>query len=162
MLIARSVTRLYVDKRLYQVVLDTGERLAAKAVIIATGAQYNRPKLENLARFEGNGIYYAATCIESQWCEGGEIAVVGGGNSAGQAAVFLSQTAGHVDLLVRAGELSSTMSRYLIQRLTENPKIELHFNAEIVALEGESSLEGSHGGTETPEKSRSATFSIFS
>lgn len=77
MLIARSVTRLYGDKRLYQVVLDTGERLAAKAVIIATGAQYNRPKLENLARFEGNGIYYAATCIESQWCEGGEIAVVG-------------------------------------------------------------------------------------
>jgi len=141
MLIARSVTRLYGDKRLYQVVLDTGERLATKAVIIATGAQYNRPKLENLARFEGSGIYYAATCIESQWCKGGEIAVVGGGNSAGQAAVFLSQTAGHVDLVVRAGELSSTMSRYLIQRLTENPNIELHLNTEIVALEGESSLE---------------------
>jgi len=141
MLIARSVTRLHGDNRLYQVVLDTGERLSTRAVIIATGAQYNRPKLENLAKFEGNGTYYAATCMESQWCEGEEIAVVGGGNSAGQAAVFLSQTARHVDLLVRAGEFPSTMSRYLIQRLTENPNIELHFNTEIVALEGESSLE---------------------
>jgi len=141
MLIARSVTRLHGDNRPYKVVLDTGELLATKAIIIATGAQYNRPKLENLARFEGNGIYYGATCIESQWCEGQEIAVVGGGNSAGQAAVFLSQTAHRVHLLVRGAELSSTMSRYLIQRLTENPNIELHFNTEIVALEGESSLE---------------------
>ena len=141
MLIARSVTRLRGDNRPYQVVLDTGEFLATKAIIIATGAQYNRPKLENLAKFEGNGIYYAATCIESQWCGGEEIAVAGGGNSAGQAAVFLSQTAHRVHLLVRGGELSGTMSRYLIQRLTENPNIELHFNTEIVALEGESALE---------------------
>jgi thioredoxin reductase (NADPH) len=141
MLIARSVTRLHGHNRPYQVVLDTGELLATRTIIIATGAQYNRPKLENLARFEGNGIYYAATCIESQGCEGQEVAVVGGGNSAGQAAVFLSQTGRHVHLLVRAGELSSTMSRYLTQRLTENPNIELHFNTEIVALEGESSLE---------------------
>ena len=140
-LIARSVTRLHCDNRQYKVVLDTGELLATRAIVIATGAQYNRPKHENLAKFEGNGIYYGATCIESQWCEGEEIAVVGGGNSAGQAAVFLSQTARHVHLLVRAGELSSTMSRYLIQRLTENPNIKLHFNTEIVALEGESSLE---------------------
>jgi thioredoxin reductase (NADPH) len=141
MLIARSVTRLHGDNSPYQVVLDTGELLATRTIIIATGAQYNRPKLKNLARFEGNGIYYGATCIESQWCEGEEIAVIGGGNSAGQAAVFLSQTARHVHLLVRAAELSGTMSRYLVQRLTENPNIELHFNTEIVALEGESSLE---------------------
>jgi thioredoxin reductase (NADPH) len=141
MLIARSVTRLHGENRPYQVVLNTGELLTTKAIIIATGAQYNRPNLENLARFEGNGIYYGATCIESQWCEGAEIAVVGGGNSAGQAAVFLSQTARRVHLLVRAGEVSGTMSRYLIQRLTENANIELHFNTEIVALEGKSSLE---------------------
>src|SRR5580692_8547898 len=141
MLIARSVIRLHHDNHPYQVVLDTGEILATKAIIIATGAQYNRPKLENLSRFEGNGVYYGATCIESQWCEGEEIAVVGGGNSAGQAAVFLSQTAQRVHLLVRAGELSNTMSQYLIQRLIENPNIELRFNTEIVALEGESSLE---------------------
>jgi len=141
MMIARSVTGLNCDIRPYQVALDTGELLATRAIIIATGAQYNRPKLADLAKFEGKGIYYGATFIESQWCEGEEVVVVGGGNSAGQAAVFLSQTAHHVHMLVRAGELSSTMSRYLIQRLTENPNIELHFNTEIVALEGESSLE---------------------
>jgi thioredoxin reductase (NADPH) len=141
MLIARSVTRLSGNNRPYHIVLDTGEVLEARSVIIATGAQYNRPKLENLARFEGNGIYYAATSIESQLCEDHEVAVVGGGNSAGQAAVFLSQTARHVHLFVRAGELSSTMSRYLTQRLAENPNIELHFDTEIVALEGGSSLE---------------------
>jgi len=103
MLIARSVTRLHGDNRPHQVVLDSGELLATKAIIIASGAQYNRPELENLTRFEGHGIYYAATRIESQWCEGEEIAVGGGANSAGQAAVFLSQTARHVHLLVRAG-----------------------------------------------------------
>jgi thioredoxin reductase (NADPH) len=109
--------------------------------VIATGAQYNKPKIANLSEFEGKGVYYGATYIESQWCEGEQVAVVGGGNSAGQAAVFLSQTAHHVHMLVRAAELSSTMSRYLIQRLTENPNIELHFNTEIVALEGGPSLE---------------------
>jgi len=140
-MIARSVSRIDCDNRPYQVVLDTAESLATRAIVIATGAQYNKPQLANLGRFEGNGIYYGATYIESQWCEGEQVAVVGGGNSAGQAAVFLSQTAHHVHMLVRAGELSSTMSRYLIQRLTENPNIELHFNTEIIALEGESCLE---------------------
>jgi thioredoxin reductase (NADPH) len=141
MMIARSVARLQCDDRPYQVVLDTGEALATRSIVIATGAQYNKPQLANREKFEGEGIYYGATHIESQWCEGEQVAVVGGANSAGQAAVFLAQSAHHVHMLVRAGELSSTMSRYLIQRLTENPNIELHFNTEIVALEGESSLE---------------------
>jgi thioredoxin reductase (NADPH) len=141
MMIARSVARLQCDDRPYQVVLDTGEALATRSIVIATGAQYNKPPLANRERFEGEGVYYGATHIESQWCEGERVAVVGGANSAGQAAVFLAQSAHHVHMLVRGGELSSTMSRYLIQRLTENPNIELHFNTEIVALEGESSLE---------------------
>jgi len=136
MLIARSVTRLNCNRHPYEIVLDSGETLAARAIVIATGAQYNKPRLANLEKFEGEGIYYGATFIESQLCGGDEIAVVGGGNSAGQAAAFLSQTARKVHVLVRSGELSSTMSRYLIQRLTENPRIELHFNTEIVALEG--------------------------
>ena len=85
--------------------------------MIATGAQYNKPQLANLEQFEGEGIYYGATYIESQLCGSEEVAVVGGGNSAGQAAVFLSQTASKVHMLVRSGELSSTMSRYLIQRI---------------------------------------------
>ena len=136
-MIARSVVRLNCDRRPYEVVLDSGEALPARAIVIATGAQYNKPRLANLEKFEGEGIYYGATYIESQLCGGEEVAVVGGGNSAGQAAVFLSQTARKVHMLVRSGELASTMSRYLIQRLTENPRIELHFNTEIVALEGD-------------------------
>lgn len=141
MMIARSVARLDCDNRPYRVVLDTGETLATRAIVIATGAQYKKPELANRERFEGAGIYYGATHIESQWCEGERVAVVGGGNSAGQAAVFLAQTAHQVHMLVRSAELRSTMSRYLIERLTENPNIQLHFNTEIVALEGESSLE---------------------
>jgi thioredoxin reductase (NADPH) len=141
MMIARDVVRLNCDQRPYQVILDGGESLAARAIVIATGAQYNKLRLENLTQFEGKGIYYGATYIESQLCGGEEVAVVGGGNSAGQAAVFMSQTARKVHMVVRSGELSDTMSRYLIQRLTENPKIELHWNTEITALEGGDSLE---------------------
>jgi thioredoxin reductase (NADPH) len=141
MLIARSVVRLNCNRRPYQVVLDGGDTLPARAIVIATGAQYNKPKLANLEKFEGEGIYYGATYIESQLCENEEVAVVGGGNSAGQAAVFLSQTASKVHMLVRSAELSSTMSRYLIQRLAENPQVELHFNTEIIALEGGARLE---------------------
>jgi thioredoxin reductase (NADPH) len=122
-------------------VLDSGEAPPARAIVIATGAQYKKPRLRNLEKFEGEGIYYGATYIESQLCGGDEAVVVGGGNSAGQAAVFLSQTASKVHMLVRAGDLSSTMSRYLIQRLTQNPKIDLHFNTEIVALAGDGHLE---------------------
>jgi len=123
-------------------VLDSGGPLLARAIVIATGAQYNKPRLPNLEKFEGEGIYYGATFMESQLCEAEDVIVVGGGNSAGQAAVFLSQTARKVYMLVRGAELSSTMSRYLIQRLTENPGIELHLNTEIVALEGDARLEG--------------------
>jgi thioredoxin reductase (NADPH) len=141
MMIARKVVRLDCDRRPYHVLLDSGDAVATRAIVIATGAQYNKPALPNLEKFEGEGVYYGATFIESQLCEGEEVAVVGGGNSAGQAAVFLSETARQVHVLVRSGELSSTMSRYLIQRLTENPRIELHFRTEIVRLEGDGHLE---------------------
>jgi thioredoxin reductase (NADPH) len=141
MMIARSVVRLDCDRRPYRVFLDCGDPLATRSIVIATGAQYKKPSLANLEKFEGEGVYYGATFIESQMCESDEVAVVGGANSAGQAAVFLSQTARKVHMLVRAGELSSTMSRYLIQRLTENPRIELHYHTEIVALEGSTRLE---------------------
>jgi len=141
MMIARSVVRLNCDQRPYHVMLDGGQSLATRAIVIATGAQYNKPNLPNLGRFEGKGIYYGATYIEAQLCGGDEAIVVGGGNSAGQAAVFLSQTARKVHMLVRSSELSSTMSRYLIQRLTENPQIDLHYQTEIVALEGDDRLD---------------------
>lgn len=122
MMIARSVLGLNCAQRPYRVRLDGEEELAARAIVIATGAQYNRLALPNPARFEGNGVYYGATYMESQLCVGDEIAVVGGGNSAGQAATFLAQTASRVHMVVRSGGLSSTMSRYLIRRLAENPK----------------------------------------
>lgn len=140
-MIARSVIQLNCDKRPYEVVLDGNQPLKAKAIVIATGAQYSKPALNNLQEFEGKGIYYGATFIESQLCVDEEVAVVGGGNSAGQAAVFMSQTAKKVHMLVRSGGLAATMSRYLIQRIAENPQIELHINTEIVALEGEGHLQ---------------------
>jgi thioredoxin reductase (NADPH) len=141
MMVAHSVARLDCDQRPYKVVLDNGNRLPARAVIIATGAQYNKPRIANLEQFEGQGIYYGATYMEAQLCEQEETIVVGGGNSAGQAAIFLSQTARKVYLLVRSGELSDTMSRYLVQRIQENPAIELHYKTQIVGLDGGTHLE---------------------
>ena len=141
MMVAHSVEHLDCATRPYKVVLDNGNSLAARTVVIATGAQYNEPHIANLGKFKGQGIYYGATYMESQLCEQEEIIVVGGGNSAGQAVVFLSQTATKVHLLVRSNKLSDTMSRYLIQRIEENPAIEIHFKTEITALDGDSHLE---------------------
>jgi thioredoxin reductase (NADPH) len=139
--VARSVLRLDCDRRPYLVKLDDEEALATRTIVIATGAQYNKLALPNLERFEGNGVYYGATYMESQLCVSEELAVVGGGNSAGQAATFLAQTASRVHMLVRSSELSKTMSRYLIQRLEENPRVELHFHTEITGLDGGTHLE---------------------
>ncbi len=141
MMVAHSVERLDCARRPYKVVLDNGNRLPARAVVIATGAQYNKPRIAHLEQFEGQGIYYGATYMESQLCEEEDIIVVGGGNSAGQAAVFLSQTARKVHILVRSRQLSDTMSRYLIRRIEENPGIELHYKTEITGLEGGDHLE---------------------
>ena len=115
--------------------------MPARAVIIATGAEYRRPDLENLSQFEGSGVYYGATFVEAQLCGGDEVIVVGGGNSAGQAAVFLAQTAKRVHILVRSDGLADSMSRYLIRRIEENPAIVLHTRTEIVGLEGDGQLE---------------------
>ena len=141
MMVAHSVARLECDKRPYRVVLDNGTSLATRSIVISSGAQYNKPKIANLAKFEGQGVYYGATFMESQLCGGEDVIVVGGGNSAGQAAVYMSQTARKVYMLVRAKELASTMSRYLIQRIEENPAIEMHYRTEIIAMDGDTRLE---------------------
>jgi thioredoxin reductase (NADPH) len=141
MMVAHRVVQLRCRRRPYEVVLDNGNALAARAIVISTGAQYNRPAFAHLKRFEGQGIYYGATYIESQLCEDDDVVVVGGGNSAGQAAVFLSQTARKVHMLVRSEALSDTMSRYLIQRIADNSAINLHYKTEIVGLEGGTRLE---------------------
>jgi thioredoxin reductase (NADPH) len=141
MMVAHSVVRLNCDNRPYEVILDNGNKLATRAIVIATGAQYKKPTLANLRKFEGQGIYYGATYIESQLCKDEDVIVVGGGNSAGQAAVYLAQSARKVYMLVRSSGLSDTMSRYLIRRIEENPGIELHCNTEIVGMEGDAHLE---------------------
>jgi thioredoxin reductase (NADPH) len=140
-LIANTVTRLNCERRPYELSVDCGQTIRARAVVIASGAQYNKPKIDNLKKFEGQGIYYGATYIEAQLCGKEDAIVVGGGNSAGQAAVYLSQTAGKVHMLVRSSRLSDTMSRYLIQRIEENPAIEMHYCTEIVGLDGDAQLE---------------------
>ena len=140
-LIAKGANRLACDRKPYTVEIDSGPRVPARAVIIATGAEYRRLSLENLAQFEGAGVYYSATFVEAQLCAGQEVIVVGGGNSAGQAAVSLAQTAKRVYIFIRSAGLAESMSRYLIRRIEENPAIVLRTNTEIVALEGSDHLE---------------------
>lgn len=140
-MIARGATRLRCERKPYMIEIEGGAPLQTRTVIIATGAQYRKLPLENLARFEGTGVYYGATFIEAQLCGSGEAIVVGGGNSAGQAAMYLSQTAKHVHILIRSGSLADTMSRYLIHRIEANGRITLHPHTEIAALEGNERLE---------------------
>ena len=140
-LIAKDATRLACDRRPYAIQTSDGQRVPARTVVIATGAQYRRLPLENLSQFEGAGVYYGATHLEAQLCGGEEVIVVGGGNSAGQAAVFLAETVSRVYMLVRSGGLRESMSRYLIRRIEENPKIEQRTHTEITALEGSDHLE---------------------
>ena len=141
LLIARDAKGLSCERRPYFLKLEGDETLPSRTVVIATGAQYRKLPLENLARFEGAGVYYGATHLESQMCGGEDVIVVGGGNSAGQAAVFLAQTARHVYMLVRDDSLAQTMSRYLIRRIEESPNITLLTNTEITSLNGNSHLD---------------------
>ena len=141
LLIAKGARQLACDRRPYAIEIDESLRVPARTVIIATGATYRKPSIENLTQFEGAGVYYGATFMEAQLCRGEEAVVVGGGNSAGQAAVFLAQTAKRVHMLVRSKGLAESMSRYLIRRIEENPAIVLRTNTEIVALEGSNHLE---------------------
>jgi thioredoxin reductase (NADPH) len=141
LMIAKGARRLTCDRRPYTIEIDDGPRVPARAVIIATGAEYRKLSLPNLPQFEGAGVYYGATFMEAQLCAGEEVVVVGGGNSAGQAAVFLAQTARRVHMLVRSGGLAETMSRYLIRRIEQNPSIVLRTHAELTALEGSDHLE---------------------
>ena len=122
---------------------DNGEVLRARSVVVATGARYRRPEIESLAEFEGRGVWYWASPIEARLCTEQNIVLVGGGNSAGQAAVFLSGHASRIQMVIRGGGLGASMSRYLIERIEAAANIELIFNAEIAGLEGakEGSLE---------------------
>lgn len=139
--IIAKAARLGCDRRPYIVEAANGACIPARTVVIATGAEYRKPSLENLPRFEGAGVYYGATFLEAQLCSGEDVIVVGGGNSAGQAAVFLSQMSARVFLFVRSDGLAQSMSRYLVRRIEETPTIELRTHTEIVGLEGGEHLE---------------------
>ncbi|HXB56226.1 MAG TPA: FAD-dependent oxidoreductase [Vicinamibacteria bacterium] len=139
--VARTAVRLGCERRPYRIDAGAGVSVHARTVIIATGVQYRKPDLPNLRRFEGLGVYYSATAIEASYCRGEDLIVVGGGNSAGQAAVFLSGHGRRVHMLVRGPRLAESMSRYLIRRIEETSRIALRTRTQIEALDGESSLE---------------------
>jgi len=141
LMVGPAARRLACDKMPYALEIGDGQRLPARTVIIASGAEYRRLQIEGLPRFEGAGVYYAATFMEAQLCAGEEVIVVGGGNSAGQAAVFLAETARRVHMVIRAAGLADTMSRYLIRRIEDHPAIVRHVHTEIVSVEGNGHLE---------------------
>lgn len=141
LMVAHSVVHIDFSRRPYKVVLESGLKFNARTVVIASGAQYARLPVESADAFTGRGIYYNATHMEAQLCDSEEVVVVGGGNSAGQAAIFLAQTSARVHLLVRSRKLSESMSQYLIGRIEAHPKIEIHFLAQIVGLSGAEHLE---------------------
>ena len=134
-------TRLVCDNKPYEVVVEKGPPVSTRTIVIATGAEYRKPQCKNLPRFEGAGIYYSATFMEAQLCGGEEVIVVGGGNAAGQAAIFLAQSSKRVHMLVRSNGLEDNMSRYLIRRIEDTPAIVVHSHTEIAKLEGSDHLE---------------------
>ncbi len=134
-----AVERL--ENGLFCVKLDCSGQICTKAILIATGVQYRKLPLERLEEFEGNGVYYAATDMEARYCRDTEAAIIGGGNSAGQAAMFLSRTAKHVHVLVRGKSLSDSMSSYLTSRLESEPNITIHYNTQVAGLHGDGRLD---------------------
>jgi len=141
LMVAQSVVHIDSSRQPYKVVLESGLKFNARSIVIATGAQYARLPVEEAEAFTGRGIYYNATYMEAQLCDSEEVAVVGGGNSAGQAAVFLAHTSSKVHLLVRSRKLSESMSQYLIARIEAHPRIEIHYLTQIVAVTGTAHLE---------------------
>ncbi|MEO7109872.1 MAG: FAD-dependent oxidoreductase [Polyangiaceae bacterium] len=139
--VARSAVRFKCDGAgSYEIVLSNGELVRARAVVIASGARYRRLQFPDAAKFDNVGVYYGATNVEARLCAGDDVIVVGGANSAGQAAIFMSTQTKHVHMLIRGAGLAETMSRYLIKRIEDNPNITLHTHTEIVGFEGDDEL----------------------
>jgi thioredoxin reductase (NADPH) len=160
--LAAKATSLSFQDGVHRVTFDDGEAIQAKSVIIATGARYNRLPLDRLAEFEGVGVYYAATQAEAQACGTGPVAIVGGGNSAGQAALFLSHSCAAVHMIIRRDALDASMSRYLVDRIERNPRIVVWPSTHVTALTGTSQLEAVRLRREgQPETSKLAVTGLF-
>ena len=135
--IARTATGLDCTQHPFRIRINADESVRARSVVVASGARYRRLELENCAQFEGQGIHFAATAMEAQLCAGQQVAMVGGGNSAGQGAMFLARTAQHVHVIVRGQGLAATMSDYLVQRIASSPRITVHPYTEVTGVEGD-------------------------
>lgn len=159
----RRVTELMRDEDgLFCATLDNGAELCAKSVVVATGVQYRRLPWDRLEEFENAGVYYAATKSEARYCEQTDAYIVGGGNSAGQAAMYLSRSARHVHLLVRGSSLATSMSRYLSERLEADQRISIHYHSEIEALHGDERLEAiTISDKQSGDKRRKGTRAVF-
>jgi thioredoxin reductase (NADPH) len=160
--LAAKAASLSFQDGVHQVTFDDGEIVAARSVVIATGARYNRLPLDRLAEFEGVGVYYAATQAEALACRTGPVAIVGGGNSAGQAALFLSRSCGAVHVIIRRETLDASMSRYLVDRIEHNPRIVVWPSTQVTALAGTSQLQAVRLRREgQPETSDLAVTGLF-
>lgn len=137
----RAKTLMQCEKKRFHVTLDNNQSVSARSLIVSTGVQYRRMPLDRLDEFEGAGVYYAATETEARWCKGSEVAIIGGGNSAGQAAMYLTRYATHVHVLVRGPSLASSMSDYLLNRLIAHPAITVHTHTSVTGLHGDATLD---------------------
>ncbi|HEY0783209.1 MAG TPA: NAD(P)/FAD-dependent oxidoreductase, partial [Thermoanaerobaculia bacterium] len=161
-MIARSAVRLHGDRRPYEVEIDDGARVRGRTIVIASGAEYRHLPIESLSRLNGAGVHYLASPAEAQLCKGETVVIVGGGNSAGQAAVYLAGQASRVVLVVRKPQLADDMSRYLVRRIEESPTIEVRTSCEIVAAEGDRHLERVHcRNRETGEETVDTVHHLF-
>ncbi|MEM7615269.1 MAG: FAD-dependent oxidoreductase, partial [Pseudomonadota bacterium] len=155
----RTARRLEITPTGYRIVLCNGNDICTKSIVIASGVQYRRLPLDRLDEFEGAGVYYAATELEARFCKNTEAVIIGGGNSAGQAAMYLSRHAKHVHVVIRGAGLKASMSNYLLQRLENDPRITLHNHSEVTELRGENALSAvtlthRETGAETPIQTR--------
>jgi thioredoxin reductase (NADPH) len=161
--VPRRAKGLRSEEGYYAVQLDDGDRVIGRSIVIATGADYRKLPLDRRAEFDGAGVYYGATRMEAQLCEGEEVALVGGGNSAGQAALFLSEAASTVHMLLRGGDLEKSMSRYLVDRIRRTENVEVHLHTEAKALKGDDRLEAVVvENNQTGDKHTIATPALFS
>jgi thioredoxin reductase (NADPH) len=156
-----EVTGLRSEASFHVVVLRDGSEVPTRAVIVASGARYRRLDVEDLERFEGAGVYYAATDLEARVCSGTPVVVIGGGNSAGQAAIYLAQNNCGVTIAIRREDLTQSMSQYLIERIEADPKIDLMTGVEVQALTGRGHLEGATLAHKTGSEQELACAGLF-